>query len=64
MRNLPSSETAPDPDPTHLNIKDDREVRHWAEKFGCTVEQLKQAAKKVGSHIPAIRAELGRKVPL
>ena len=50
-------------DPTQLNLEDEQEMRFWIEKFGCTEKQLKAAVKKIGSHPPAIRAELGRRVP-
>jgi len=48
----------------HVNIKEDRAVSIWTARFGCTKQQLEQAVKKVGSESGAVRAELGRKVPL
>jgi hypothetical protein len=50
--------------PNRVNIHEDRAVRVWTDKFGCTKQQLEQAVKKVGSASGAVRAELGRKVPL
>ena len=52
------------PRPTRVSIHEDRAVRLWTDKFGCTKEQLEQAVKKVGAEAGAVRAELGRKVPL
>jgi len=50
--------------PNSVNIHEVHAVRLWTEKFGCTKQQLEQAVKKVGSASGAVRAELGRKVPL
>lgn len=50
--------------PTRVNIHEDRAVRLWTDKFGCTKQQLEQAVKKVGAASGAVRAELGRRVPL
>ena len=47
-----------------VNIGEDRDVSHWTAKFGCTRKQLEEAVKKVGSESGAVRAELGRRVPL
>ena len=51
-------------DPATVNPDDPRDVRYWTEKFGCTEEQLKKASRKVGPNWQAVRAELGRRVPL
>ena len=51
-------------DPTYVDIEDEHETKFWIEKFGCTVEQLRAAVKKVGPHFQAVRAELGRRVPM
>ena len=48
----------------HVNVKEERAVSIWTAKFGCTKQQLEQAVKKVGSESGAVRAELGRRVPL
>lgn len=50
--------------PNRVNLEKDRAVRLWTGKFGVTKRQLEQAVKKVGSASGAVRAELGRKVPL
>ena len=62
MKNHPSPRTPRDPD--HVNLDDDHEVRYWSQTFGCTKEQLEEAVKKVGPRFQAVRAQLGRKVPL
>jgi hypothetical protein len=50
--------------PNRINIRDDRAVRFWTGKFGCSNQQLAQAVEKVGPKVGAVRAELGRKAPL
>ena len=47
-----------------VNIDKEGSVNRWITKFGCTKRQLEQAVKKVGSESGAVRAELGRRVPL
>jgi len=47
-----------------VNISEEGAVRFWTRKFGCTKQRLEKAVKKVGSKAGAVRAELGRKVPL
>jgi len=49
--------------PTTLILKD-RAVNIWTARFGCTKQQLEKAVRKVGSESGAVRAELGRRVPL
>jgi len=50
--------------PNRVNIHEDSAVLLWTDKFGCTKQQLETAVKKVGSESGAVRAELGRRVPL
>lgn len=50
--------------PNRVNRDKDRAGRLWTEKFGVTKQQLEKAVKKVGSAPGAVRAELGRRVPL
>jgi hypothetical protein len=50
--------------PNRVNIHEDLAVLLWTDKFGCTKQQLEQAVQKVGSASGAVRAELGRRVPL
>ena len=50
--------------PNRVNIHEDRAVSLWTAKFGCTKQQLEKAVKKVGSESGAVRAELGRRIPL
>jgi hypothetical protein len=51
-------------DPDSVNIYQPRTIQLWSRKFGCTKEQLQQAVQRVGTSPGAVRAELGRKVPL
>jgi hypothetical protein len=37
------------PDRDRINTSEDYEVRYWAEKFGVSHEELKQAVKDSGS---------------
>jgi hypothetical protein len=50
--------------PNRVNIRKASAVRRWTDKFGCTKKQLEQAVDKVGTASGAVRAELGRRVPL
>jgi len=50
--------------PDSVNIYKARTIQLWSRKFGCTKEQLQQAVQRVGASPGAVRAELGRKVPL
>ncbi len=50
--------------PTRVNIRNASAVRRWTDKFGCSKKQLEQAVEKAGSTAGAVRAELGRRVPL
>ena len=37
------------PDNVLINTNEDYEVQYWADKFGCTKDQLKACAKETGS---------------
>ncbi|MFS8084643.1 MAG: DUF3606 domain-containing protein [Acidobacteriota bacterium] len=48
-------------DPGRINMSDDREIRYWTEKFGCTKEQLVSAVGSVGPIAAKVQAHLKRK---
>jgi hypothetical protein len=50
--------------PNRVNIRNASAIRRWTDKFGCSKKQLEQAVDKVGSTSGAVRAELGRQIPL
>lgn len=60
-KNLPQTSL---PEFQHIDISRPRGAATWAAKFGCTQAELKRAVKKVGSTAGAVRAELGKRVPL
>lgn len=45
-------------DRTRINVNEDYELRDWSRKFGVTPEQLKDAAKAVGTSADAIEKHL------
>ena len=45
-------------DRTRINVNEDYELRDWAEKFGVTHEELKEAVKAVGTSAAAVEAHL------
>lgn len=47
-------------DRDRINIHETWEVEYWCEKFGVTVEQLKQAVQKVGVMVSDVKRELGK----
>src|SRR5678809_556368 len=51
-------------EPDSVNIYKEGTLQLWTRKFGCTKEQLQQAVQRVGASPGAVRAELGRRVPL
>ena len=44
--------------PERIDIDKPAEVRRWAERFGVTEEEIRQAVKVVGPQIAAVRARL------
>ena len=44
-----------------INMSDDREIRYWTAKFGCTKEQLVSAVGSVGPIATKVEAYLKRK---
>ena len=50
------------PDRRRISLSEDYEVRDWAEKFGVTPEQLREAVKAVGPEAEAVQAHLKSRV--
>jgi hypothetical protein len=48
------------PDRDRINVDEEYELRHWAERFGVTPERLKQAVKTSGPMVKDIEALLGK----
>ena len=48
-------------DAARINMSDDREIRYWTAKFGCTKEQLVSAVGSVGPATTKVAAYLKRK---
>ena len=47
-------------DRSRVNTEQDYEVRYWAQEFGVTEEQLRQAVQRVGASADKVREHLGR----
>ncbi|MXN74597.1 DUF3606 domain-containing protein [Burkholderia sp. 4701] len=47
-------------DGKQVNVHEQWELEYWSNKFGVTKEQLKQAVAKVGTHVDAVRRQLGK----
>jgi hypothetical protein len=47
-------------DRSRISLSEDHEVRYWTEKFGVTAADLRDAIKKVGNSVEAVKAELGK----
>ena len=43
-----------------ISMKEEREVRYWTERLGCSKEELAAAIAKVGYSADAIRGEISR----
>ena len=50
-------------EPERIDINQPGEVRRWAERFGVTEEEIRQAVKAAGPQIAAVRARLAAKLP-
>jgi hypothetical protein len=50
-------------DRARINVQEPYEVRWWAQRWNVTEEQLKDAAKRVGSNAKDIAACLGKPWP-
>ena len=48
------------PDDARINVEQEHEVRYWAEKFGISGEQLKQAVQRAGPMVRDVQRHLGR----
>ena len=48
-------------DPGRINMSDDREIRHWTAKFGCTKAELVSAVGSVGPIATKVAAYLKRR---
>jgi len=48
-------------DRARININQDHEVRHWAEKFQVSREELRNAVHAVGDRAERVREHLGRR---
>jgi hypothetical protein len=47
-------------DRQRIDVREDYECRHWAEKFGVSAEELKRAVMKVGPMADDAARELGK----
>jgi hypothetical protein len=45
-------------DRSRVNVHEAWEVRWWCREFGCTEQQLRDAVRKVGVSVAAVRREL------
>jgi hypothetical protein len=45
-------------DRSRVNVNEDWELRYWCRTFGCTEQQLRDAVRKVGVSVEAVRREL------
>jgi hypothetical protein len=45
-------------DRSRVNTEQDYEVRYWAQEFGVTEEQLREAVQRVGSSADKVREHL------
>lgn len=41
-----------------INVRDSTELRYWAEKLGCTRDEVRSAVEKVGDSLNAVRQHL------
>ena len=48
-------------DPGRINMSDDREIRYWTEKLGCTKAQLVSAVGSVGPVATKVQSFLKRR---
>ena len=46
------------PDRSRVNTSQEHEVRYWCGKFGCSVEELREAVRSVGSSPEAVEKAL------
>ena len=59
---MADDKTKPVPaDAGRINMSEDREIRYWMQKFGCTKEQLVSAVGSVGPVATKVQAYLKRK---
>jgi hypothetical protein len=56
---MPGEESAPH-DPTQINL-DPVAVAFWCQRFGVTIEQLKEAVANVGNSAARVERELRRR---
>jgi hypothetical protein len=47
-------------DRARINMKEDYEVRYWANALGVSRDELAAAVEKVGDSVRAVRQELGK----
>ena len=48
-------------DPGRVNAMDPVEFAWWAERLGCTIEELRSAVGAVGEHVTEIRIVLAQR---
>jgi hypothetical protein len=47
-------------DRDRINVNEPHELRHWAHKFGCTEEELRDAVKRAGPIAADVEREIRR----
>ena len=47
-------------DDARINIEQDHEVRYWAEKFGLSSQQLREAVEAAGPMVKDVQRHLNR----
>jgi Protein of unknown function (DUF3606) len=56
-----SGEQPPTQDPTQINLADPVAIAYWCQRFGVTIEQLKEAVANVGNSAARVERELRRR---
>lgn len=47
-------------DPTRINITERYDAEYWSDRFGISVEKLRDLVNKVGSRVAAVKEDLQR----
>jgi hypothetical protein len=50
-----------EPDRSRINVNEEHEVHYWTQLLGVTPDELRDAARNVGTSAEAIRAHLARR---
>jgi hypothetical protein len=46
------------PEPQHINVREDYELRYWSERFGVPKDDIEAAVKRVGPRVEDVAQEV------